>query len=172
VELAISELAGLEPGRIFYSGRLYVIEAVGTAAKARPWDMPSGTLHGIVATSRQSALARFHPVIERAMVLPTLKRSDFLLGGRPLAYVFKSETDARRAAQLDRDLAQRSGLHLHKISRAAVWVLTDGGTSHRVYHYPLTSVSDEQYAAYRVAIDCVESQWPDEHTPYWALLFR
>jgi hypothetical protein len=61
---------------------------------------------------------------------------------------------------------------LRKISRAAVWVLTDGGTAHRVYHYPLTSVSDEQYAAYLVAIDCVESQWPDEHTPYWALLFR
>lgn len=172
MELAISDLSGLEPGRIFYSGRLYVVEAVGTAAKARPWEMPSGTLHGIVATTRQSALARFHPVIERAMVLPTLKRSDFLVNGCPTAYVFQSETDARRAAQLDRDLARRSGLHLHKISRAAVWVLTDGGNPHRIYHYPLTAVSEEQYAAYRAATGCVESEWPDEHTPYWALLFK
>ena len=97
-ELAISDLKNLEPGRIFYSGKLYVVETVGSAAKARPWGTPPGTLKGCVTLSHRSVLAQFHLVIERALVLPALRRGDFLVNGQPTAYNFKTEQDARRVS--------------------------------------------------------------------------
>ncbi len=170
-DLAISDLKYLEPGRIFYSGRLYVVEAVGSASKARPWGAPPGTLQGCVTLSRRSALAQFHPIIERALVLPVLKRGDFLVDGQPTAYSFKTEQDARRASQLDCDLALRDGVSLQRSNRLGAWLLTDGVKPHRLYHYPASSAADAAYAAYSAQHHCVESMWPDERTQYWPLLF-
>ena len=171
LELAIADLKNLEPGRIFYSGRLYVVETVGSASKARPWGTPPGTLQGCVTLSRQSVLAQFHPVIERALVLPVLKRGDFLVEGQPTAYSFKIEQDARRASQLDCDLALRDGVSLQRSNRLAAWLLTDGARPHRLYHYSSTSAADAAYTTYCAQHRCVESTWPDERTQYWPLLF-
>src|SRR3972149_4644295 len=99
--MAIANLSELEPGRIFYSGRLYVIEAAGAVSKARPWGAPPGTTKNCVTLSPKSTLARFYPVIERAMVLPLLDRADFLAGDQPTAYTLENDNAAQRAAQLD-----------------------------------------------------------------------
>jgi len=170
-ELVISDLKNLEPGRIFYSGKLYVVETVGSAAKARPWGTPPGTLKGCVTLSRRSVLAQFHPVIERAMVLPVLKRGDLLVNGQPTAYTFKTEQDARRASQLDCDLALRDGVSLQRSNRLAAWLLTDGANPHRLYHYLSSSAADAAYAAYCAKYNCVKCTWPDDRTQHWPLLF-
>ncbi len=170
-EMVVAELCRLKPGRIFYSGRLYVIEAVGSASKARPWDAPPGTTKGCVTLSRTSVLAQFYPVVERALVLPVLKRSDFLSGRHPTAYVFESEKDARRAAQLDSDLAATGGLSLQRLPRLATWLLTDGANPYRAYHYPASRETDERYAAYCAQHQFVACTWPDERTEHWKLLF-
>jgi hypothetical protein len=169
-ELIISDLKNLEPGRIFYSGKLYVVETVGGASKARPWGTPPGTLKDCVTLSRRSVLAQFHPVVERALVLPVLKRGDFLVKGQPTAYSFKTEQDARRASQLDCDLALRDGVSLQRSNRFAAWLLTDGANPHRLYHYPSSSAADAAYAAYCAKHNCVKCTWPDERTQYWPLL--
>ena len=169
--LAITDLAGLEPGRIFYSGRLYVVEAKGTASMARPWESQPGSLQGIVALSRKSTLASRHPVIERAMVLPVLRRGDFFVDGQPTAYTLETEKDARLAAQLDKDLTLKAGLSLQRLNRVAAWVLTDGGNPHRLYHYKMSPETDAQYAAYCANHHCLRRNWPDEHTQHWKLLF-
>ena len=170
-KLAVSDLKNLEPGRIFYSGKLYVVETVGSASKARPWGTPPGTLQGCVTLSHRSVLAQFHPVIERALVLPVLKRRDFLVEGQPTAYSFKAEQDARRASQLDCDLALRDGVSVQRSNRLAAWLLTDGANPHRLYHYPSSSAVEPMYAAYCAQHHCIESTWPDERTQYWPLLF-
>lgn len=170
-DLEIVELARLRPGRIFYSGRLYIIETSGSSSKARPWGTPPGTRQGCVTLSPKSVLAQFYPVIERAMVLPPLKRSDFLIDGRPTAYSFESEKDAHRAAQLDSDLAANTGLDLQKMSRMAAWLLTDGAKPYRLYHYAGSSAADAACAVYCAKNNFVECSWPDEKTRHWLFLF-
>lgn len=170
LDLAIADLSNLEPGRIFYSGRLYVVETTGSASKARPWGTPPGTTKDCVTFSRKSTLVRFYPVIERAMVLPILDRADFLLGDLPTAYTFETERDAQRAAQLDNDLAMRCGLSVQRLRRMAAWLLTDGANPHRLYHCESSSDADEAYAAYRDKHRFVERAWPDDRTQHWTLL--
>jgi len=170
LELVIANLSDLEPGRIFYSGKLYVIEVTGSASRARPWGAPPGTTKDCVTVSPKSTLARFYPVIERALVLPNLDRADFLAGGRPTAYVFSKDKEAQRAAQLDLDLAAHCGLGLERIYRAAAWLLTDGANPHRLYHYQAWSAAEAAYVAYRDRGQFVEGVWPDERTPHWKLL--
>ena len=169
-ELVIADLADLEPGRIFYSGRLYVVETTGSASRARPWGTPPGTMKGCVTFSPKSTLARFYPVIERAMVLPILDRADFLIGNLPTAYAFETVQDAQRAAQLDCDLAVRCGLSVQRLRHMAAWLLTDGANPHRLYHYKASSAAAAAYAAYRDKSKFVERTWPDDRTQHWTLL--
>jgi hypothetical protein len=171
LELVITDLSDLEPDRIFYSGRLYIVESAGAVSKARPWGTQSGTTKDCVTLSPKSVLARFHPVIERALVLPNLDRSDFLANQSPTAYSFPSEKDASRAAQLDCDLAMRCGLSVQRIYRIAAWLLTDGAQPHRLYHYHVTDALDAAYDAYCAEQGFVRCAWPDEHTPHYKLLF-
>ncbi len=171
-DLAIVDLSNLEPGRIFYSGRLYIIEWTGSTSKARPWDSSPGTTQGCVTLSPKSPLANFYPVVERAMVLPLLKRSDFYSNGRPTLYRFKAEKDAQRAAQLDRDLAVNSGLGTQRIPRMGAWLLTDGANPHRLYCYPTGASIEAVCAAYCAQYSFVEGMWPDERTRHWPLLFN
>ncbi len=170
-DLAITNLSQLEPGRIFYSGKLYIVEATGSVSKARPWGAPPGTTKDCLTLSSKSTLARFYPVLERAMVLPILERADFLVDGRPTAYTFANEKAAQRAAQLDCDLAMRCGLSIQRIYRLAAWLLTDGARPHRLYHYHATEASDAAYQAYCAQNDFVQRTWPDEMTPHWKFLF-
>lgn len=169
--MMIADLAKLAVGRIFYSGRLYVVEVAGQTSKARVWGTPRGTTQGCVTLSSKSALARSYPVIERALVLPVLKHRDFLHQNRPTAYTFKTEADARRAAQLDNDLAINSGLSVQRVPRIAAWLLTDGANPHRLYHYSQSSAADAEYAAYCAKHNFVECAWPDDKTRHWTLLF-
>lgn len=171
LELAIADLSKLEPGRVFYSGRLYIVEATGSVSKARPWGTPPGAMKDCVTLSPKSTLARFHPVIERAMVLPILDRADFLVGNRPTAYVFGTDKEAQRAAQLDLNLAVRCGLSLERIYRVAAWLLTDGANPHRLYHYKASGAAEAAYVAHRDKHMFVECGWPDERTPHWKMLF-
>jgi hypothetical protein len=171
LDLVIADLADLEPGRIFYSGKLYIVEATGSVSKARPWGTPPGTTKNCVTLSPKSTLARFYPVIERALVLPLLDRADFLVDKSPTAYSFKTEKDAGRAAQLDCDLAVRCGLSVQRIYRIAAWLLTDGAKAHRLYHYYVANALETAYNAYCTQQGFVQSTWPDERTPHWKLLF-
>jgi hypothetical protein len=170
-ELVISDVSDLELGRIFYSGRLYVVEVKGGMSRARPWGSPAGTTIGCVALASKSVTARFYPVVERAMALPNLDRADFLAGGRPTAYTLPSEKDASRAAQLDSDLALRCGLHVQRIFRVSAWLLTDGARPHRLYHYHVTEALDAAFQAYCAEEGYAVCTWPDERTPHWKLLF-
>ena len=170
LELAIADVSDLEPGRIFYSGRLYIVEVAGSVSKARPWGTPPGTTKECVTLSLKSTLARFYPVIERAMVLPILERADFLIGDRPTAYTFEDDKSAQRAAQLDCDMAMRCGLSVQRIYHIAAWLLTDGATPHRLYHYHATGASDAAYKAYCTQHNLAQCTWPDERTQYWKLL--
>jgi hypothetical protein len=171
LKLAIADLSKLEAGRIFYSGKLYVVEATGSVSRARPWGAPPGTTKDCITLSRTGTLARFNPVIERAMVLPVLDRADFLAGDQPTAYVFETDKAAQRAAQLDLDLAMRCGLSLERIYRVAAWLLTDGANPHRLYHYKASGAAEAAYAAYCGRHPFIECAWPDERTPHWKLLF-
>ena len=171
MELVIAKLSDLEPGRIFYSGKLYVVEVAGSTAKARPWGTPPGTMKDCITLSPKSTLARFYPVIERAMVLPVLDRADLLAGKSPTAYTLSNDKDAGRAAQLDSDLAVRCGLSIQRIYRIAAWQLTDGATAYRLYHYPASDASEAASHAYCAQHNFVLSRWPDERTPHWKLLF-
>jgi hypothetical protein len=171
LELAIADLSRLEPGRIFYSGRLYVVEITGAMSKARPWGAPVGTTKECVALSPKSVTARFYPVVERALVLPNLDRAEFLLNGRPTAYTLASEKDAGRAAQLDCDLALNCGLSIQRIYRVAAWLLTDGARPHRLYHYHITDALDAAFTAHCAEEGFAPCAWPDERTPHWKLLF-
>ena len=171
LDLVIANLADLEPGRIFYSGRLYVVEAAGSLSKARPWGTPPGTTKDCVTLSPKSILARFYPVLERAMVLPDLDRRDFFSGDRPTAYVLKTEEEVRQAAQLDCDLAVRCGLSVQRLNRLAARLLTDGANPHRLYHYKVSEAAEAQYAAYCAEHHFVECAWPDKRTQHWTLLF-
>jgi hypothetical protein len=171
LELVIANLSDLESGRIFYSGKLYIVEANGAMSKARPWGAPVGTIKDCLALSPQSVTARFYPVVERAMVLPVLNRDDFLSSKSPTAYTLASEKDASRAAQLDCDLAVRCGLSIQRIYRIAAWLLTDGARPHRLYHYPASDASETAFHAYCAQHNFVLGQWPDERTPHWKLLF-
>lgn len=171
MELVIADLSNLEPGRIFYSGKLYVVEVAGSTAKARPWGTPPGTMKDCVTLSSKSTLARFYPVIERAMVLPVLDRADLLADSSPTAYTLRNEKDAGRAAQLDCDLAVQCGLSIQRIFRVAAWLLTDGASPHRLYHYPASDASEAAFHAYCAQHNFVLGQWPDERTPHWKLLF-
>lgn len=170
-ELVIADLSRLKPGRIFYSGRLYIVEATGSASKARLWGAPPGTTKDCVTLSHKSVLVRFYPVLERAMVLPILKRSDFLLDRRPTAYSFENMTEAHRAAQLDNDLVAGSGLSLQRLQRMSAWELTDGANPYRLYHYSTSSDADERFAAYCAKNNCTACTWPDERTEHWKFLF-
>ncbi len=170
-ELMIVELSKLKPGRIFYSGRLYVVEVIGSASKARPWDTPPGTTKGCLTLSRKSVLAQFYPVLEHAIVLPLLKRSDFLAERHPTAYGFETEKEARLAAQLDSDLVAGSGLSLQKMHRLAAWVLGDGANPYRIYHYRQSRFAEAEYATFCAKHKCVECAWPDEQTEHWKFLF-
>jgi hypothetical protein len=176
--MLIADLAGLELGRIFYSGRLYVVETTGSTSKARPWGTPPGTTKDCVTFSAKSTLARFYPVVERALVLPILERSDFLIGNSflggdlfPTAYTFVTEDDAHRAAQLDCDLAVRCGLSVQHMRRQTAWLLTDGANPHRLYHYKAPGTTEAAYAVYRDSLKFVECTWPDDRTQHWRLLF-
>jgi len=171
VELVIADLARLKSGRIFYSGRLYVVEASGSASKARPWGTPPGTKQGSVTFSARSTLARFYPVLERALVLPIFKRADFLIDKQPTAYKFETELDARRVAQLDSDLAINSGLGLQRRYHMAAWLLTDGVNPYRIYRYGSSKAADARYADYCAKHHFVECNWPDDLTLHWKLLF-
>ena len=170
LDMAIANLSELEPGRVFYSGRLYVIEAAGAVSKARPWGSPPGTTKNCVTLSPKSTLARFYPVIERAMLLPLLDRADFLAGDQPTAYSFENSKAAQRAAQLDCDLAVRCGLSVQRIYRIAAWLLTDGARPHRLYHYHATDASNAAFKAYCTQHGFVHCLWPDDRTPHWKLL--
>jgi hypothetical protein len=171
LELAIADLADLEPGRIFYSGKLYIVESAGAVSKARLWGTPPGATKGCVTLSPKSTLARFYPVIERALVLPNLDRADLLVGGRPTAYVFSKDKEAQRAAQLDFDLAVRCGLSIERIYRVAAWLLTDGANPHRLYHYHAADALDAAYDIYCARQGFVQCAWPDERTQHYKLLF-
>ncbi len=170
-ELPIVDLGNLEPGRIFYSGRLYIVESSGAVSKARPWGSPPGTTQGCVTMSPKGTLARFYPVIERAMVLPVLRRGDFLIKGKPAAYSFEAEKDAHRAAQLDSDLAVGSGLSIQRLDRVGAWLLTDGANPHRLYSYQSSAAIGAACAAYGQKNGFIQAHWPDEHTRHFPLLF-
>ena len=170
LELVIANLTGLEPGRIFYSGKLYIVESAGAVSKARPWGAQSGTTKDCVTLSPKCTLARFYPVLERALVLPNLDRADFLVGDKPTAYAFETDKAAQRAARLDCDLAMRCGLSVQRIYRIAAWLLTDGAKPHRLYHYRVANALDAAYNAYCAQQGFVQCVWPDERTPHWTLL--
>ncbi len=170
-EMIIAELANLPAGRLFYSGRLYIVESQGAVSKARPWGSPVGTTEGCVTLSPKGTLARFYPLIERAMVLPVFRREDFLVQGRPAVYVFKAEKDAQRAADLDRDLAAGSGLSVQRQSRLGAWLLTDGANPYRLYRHPAGATMETACAAFCAQHGFTEGMWPDDKTRHWPLLF-
>jgi hypothetical protein len=90
---------------------------------------------------------------------------------RRKVYVFETDKEAQRAAQLDIDLALRCGLSLERIYRVAAWLLTDGANPHRLYHYKASGAAEAAYVAYRDKHKFVECTGPDERTPHWKLLF-
>ncbi|MBN1888554.1 MAG: hypothetical protein JW850_11210 [Thermoflexales bacterium] len=169
-DIKITPLAQLAPGRIFFSGRLYVVETIGSASKARPWGSPPGSTKGCVTLSPKSSLARFYPVVERGMVIPKFTRSDFLVDKRPTAYVFETEKEARLAASLDSDLVKDSGLNVERLPRMATWLLSDGSNPYRAYHYYQTEHTDQRFAEYCVENGFVHRTWPDDKTQHWTLL--
>jgi hypothetical protein len=171
-DIKITSLAQLAPGRIFFSGRLYVVESSGSASKARPWGSPPGSTKGCVTLSPKSALARFYPVIDHGMVLPKFTRSDFLVDKKPTAYFFESEKDARLAASLDSDLIRGSGLSVERLPRMSAWLLSDGANPYRAYHYHQTAHTDQRFAEYCAEHGFVHRTWPDDKTQHWTLLLE
>ena len=125
---------------------LYQVVMAGSAGfrKAEPWPwLPRSRSSGqsndterprAVALVPGSLLARNYPVVAEGKPLPEIDRS-LLLGpdNQPRHYIFHLEQLAKLAAQLDEALAPQSGLAARKENHR--WVLSDGHSSFRVYHY-------------------------------------
>jgi plasmid segregation protein ParM len=175
------------PEGTFFVGNddvLYQVVMAGSAGfrKAEPWPwLPrprSDERHSdterpkAVALVPGSLLARNYPVVAEGRPLPETDRS-LLLGpdNQPSHYVFHHEQLAKLAAQLDEALAPQSGLAARKERHR--WVLSDGHSSFRFYHYHEDELGwkvdlDDRMAQEKIkALPCERGPYYWQYIPNW-----